>query len=82
MSSVVMVNILGSESSNGPYAVKGLTKLLAVPGVKLYIYGKKTARPQRKLGHITATGRTLMEALARASKARKAVELVPVGGVE
>jgi len=82
LSSAVMVNILGSENSNGPYAVKGLKKVLGVPGVKLYIYGKKIAKPWRKLGHITATGLTVNEALARATKARKAIELVPTGGTE
>jgi 5-(carboxyamino)imidazole ribonucleotide synthase len=80
LSPAAMVNILGPENSTGPYAVKGLTRLLGVPGVKLYIYGKKTSKPRRKLGHITATGRTVQEALARAAKARKAVELVPTGG--
>jgi 5-(carboxyamino)imidazole ribonucleotide synthase len=80
LSPAVMVNILGPENSNGPYAVKGLTRLLRVPGIKLYVYGKKTAKPRRKLGHVTATGRTVKEALARATKARKAVELVPTEG--
>jgi 5-(carboxyamino)imidazole ribonucleotide synthase len=75
-----MVNILGAEDSNGPYAVKGLARMLGVPGAKLYIYGKKTAKPRRKLGHITATGSTVKEALDRAAKARKAIELVPTGG--
>jgi 5-(carboxyamino)imidazole ribonucleotide synthase len=80
LSPAVMVNILGPENSNGPYAVKGLTRLLRIPGVKLYIYGKKTSKPRRKLGHITATGRTVREALARAAKARKVVELVSAEG--
>src|ERR671925_1405538 len=80
LSPAVMVNILGNEDLNGPYAVKGLSRLLGVPGVKLYIYGKKTSKPWRKLGHITATGKTINEALARATKARKMVELVPTGG--
>jgi 5-(carboxyamino)imidazole ribonucleotide synthase len=78
LSPAVMVNILGAEDSNGPYAVKGLKRLMSVPGVKLYIYGKKAAKPRRKMGHITATGSTIKEALARAAKARKAIELVPV----
>jgi 5-(carboxyamino)imidazole ribonucleotide synthase len=73
---VAMVNILGSANSNGPYALKGLTRLLDVPGAKLYVYGKKIATPGRKLGHITATGKTVKEALARATKARMAVELL------
>jgi len=76
---VVMVNILGSENLGGQYALKGLTQLFAVPGVKLYVYGKKTSRPGRKLGHITATGKTVKVALARASKARKAIKLVARG---
>lgn len=80
LSPAVMVNILGPENSNGPYAVKGLTRLLRVQGVKLYIYGKKTSKPRRKLGHITATGRTVKEALVRVTKARKAVELVSTEG--
>jgi 5-(carboxyamino)imidazole ribonucleotide synthase len=80
LSPAVMVNILGAEDSNGPYAVKGLARMLGVPGAKLYIYGKKTAKPRRKLGHITATGSTVKEALDRAAKARKAIELVPTGG--
>lgn len=80
LSPAVMVNILGPENSSGPYAVKGLKRLLNVPGVKLYVYGKKTSKPRRKLGHITATGRTVRDALARAAKARKAVELVATGG--
>lgn len=80
LSPAVMVNILGPENSNGPYAVKGLTQLLRIPGVKLYIYGKKTSKPRRKLGHITATGRTVKDALARAAKARKVVELVSAEG--
>jgi len=79
LSPVVMVNILGSENLVGQYALKGLTQLFAVPGVKLYVYGKKTSRPWRKLGHITATGKTVKVALTRASKARKAVKLIARG---
>jgi 5-(carboxyamino)imidazole ribonucleotide synthase len=71
----VMVNILGNEYFSGSYAMKGLRRVLSVPGVKLYVYGKMTSRPGRKLGHITATGRTVEEALMRAAKARNGFEL-------
>jgi 5-(carboxyamino)imidazole ribonucleotide synthase len=73
--SAVMVNILGNEGSNGSYTIRGLRPLLSVPGVKLYIYGKKTSKPGRKLGHITAIGSTVEEALMRAEKARNGIEL-------
>jgi len=71
----VMTNILGSEGISGPYIIHGLGSSLSVPGVKLYLYGKKTTKPNRKLGHITATGRTVNEALDRARKAKNGLEL-------
>jgi 5-(carboxyamino)imidazole ribonucleotide synthase len=75
----VMVNILGNERSTGSYSMKGLTRLLSVPGVKLYVYGKKTSKTGRKLGHIIATGRTVKEALMRAAKARNGLEILSKG---
>ena len=71
----VMVNILGNEHSTGSYVIEGLRRLLSVPGVKLYVYGKKTSKPGRKLGHITATGSTVEEALMRAANARTRFEV-------
>ncbi|MEM2141043.1 hypothetical protein [Nitrososphaera sp.] len=72
-----MVNILGPEGFEGMYVVEGLKSAMKVPGVALYIYGKQSSKPRRKLGHITATGRTAAEAIARATKARKSIKLVP-----
>jgi 5-(carboxyamino)imidazole ribonucleotide synthase len=71
----VMVNILGNEHSTGSYVIEGLRGLFSVPGVKLYVYGKKTSKPGRKLGHITATGSTAEEALIRAANARTRFEV-------
>lgn len=71
-----MVNILGPEGFEGPYAIEGLEKMFAISGVKLYIYGKKISKPKRKMGHITATAKTVRMALDRATRARKAIKLV------
>jgi 5-(carboxyamino)imidazole ribonucleotide synthase len=81
----VMVNILGTKRSSGCYALRGLADVLGEPGVKLYVYGKKTSKVGRKLGHITATGRSRREALRRAARARDRLkitseEFVPIGG--
>ncbi len=38
---------------------------LAVPGVRLHLYEKHTPRAGRKMGHLSATGATASEALAR-----------------
>jgi 5-(carboxyamino)imidazole ribonucleotide synthase len=44
---------------------------LAMPGVKLHLYGKSEPRPGRKMGHLTAIGATPdeAEALVRAARA-------------
>ena len=42
---------------------------LAVPGTRLFLYGKSSPRPGRKMGHLAAVGATPGEALARAQSA-------------
>lgn len=39
---------------------------LAVPTSRLHLYGKREARPGRKMGHLSAVGQTPQDALARA----------------
>jgi 5-(carboxyamino)imidazole ribonucleotide synthase len=43
------------------------------PDVKLHLYGKTEPRPGRKMGHLTATGRTVEEAQDRVIGARDAL---------
>jgi 5-(carboxyamino)imidazole ribonucleotide synthase len=47
-----MVNLLGETARSG--GTDGLRESLAVPGVQVHLYGKATARPGRKMGHVTA----------------------------
>ena len=75
-----MINILGPKGWQGSYSVDGLDEALAVPGTKLYVYGKSESKPQRKLGHITATGTNVKDALARAKKARASIRITPSEG--
>jgi 5-(carboxyamino)imidazole ribonucleotide synthase len=71
-----MMNILGPDGFGGNYGINGLSKALSIPCARLYVYGKKTSKPRRKLGHITATADTAKEALARARKFRSLVNIV------
>ena len=45
----------------------------AFPDVKLHLYGKDDPRPGRKMGHLTAMGRTVHEAQDRVIAARDAL---------
>ncbi|MDQ2666760.1 MAG: 5-(carboxyamino)imidazole ribonucleotide synthase [Gemmatimonadota bacterium] len=62
-----IVNLFGDSWANG--AVPRFDRALAVPGTRLFLYGKKGARAGRKMGHIAAVGETTDEALARATRA-------------
>jgi 5-(carboxyamino)imidazole ribonucleotide synthase len=43
------------------------------PRAKLHLYGKREARPRRKMGHFTVIGDTIDQALKDALAIRKAL---------
>jgi len=69
-----MANLLGDLWSNGePRWVDAC----AFPDVKLHLYGKTSARPGRKMGHLTAMADTREEAIRQVLAARGALTTVP-----
>ena len=62
-----MVNLLGDLWVNGE---PDWAAALAMPGVKLHLYGKGDPRVGRKMGHLTALGDSVDEAAAKALAAR------------
>ena len=67
-----MANLLGDlwmEDGTPPNWNAALT----TPAVNLHLYGKQTAKPGRKMGHLTATANTIEEARKRVESARDAL---------
>jgi 5-(carboxyamino)imidazole ribonucleotide synthase len=64
-----MVNLLGDEIGTG-LGVPGVADALRVPSVALHLYGKSTARPGRKMGHLTALADDPEQAYERAREAK------------
>lgn len=62
-----MVNLLGDLWADGEPAWEAA---LAMPDAKLHLYGKASARPGRKMGHITVLAPTREQARERALAAR------------
>ena len=48
-----MVNLLGEEGHTGVANYVGLEEVLAIEGTHVHLYGKKTTKPFRKMGHVT-----------------------------
>jgi 5-(carboxyamino)imidazole ribonucleotide synthase len=66
-----IVNLLGEVWLDAPGGKPDFAAALAVPGVRLHLYEKREARAGRKMGHLSATGATADEALARVLEAKK-----------
>ncbi|WP_164015142.1 5-(carboxyamino)imidazole ribonucleotide synthase [Pyxidicoccus trucidator] len=66
-----IVNLLGDLwlKEGGPR----FEQVLAMPGVRLHLYGKRDARKGRKMGHLSAVGTTPEDALARVKAAATAL---------
>ena len=74
-SPAVMLNLLGDLWFEGPAAAGPVARepdwpaVLALPGVRLHLYGKAEPRRARKMGHLTVTAATAAEARAVALQA-------------
>ncbi len=75
-SAAVMVNLLGDlwfqrdpHHSHEP----DWAELLAVPNLKLHLYGKHHARPGRKMGHFTVIGKDAQQVQESALAARRLI---------
>lgn len=69
---VVMVNLLGHGEGQG--TPSGMAEALSVAGVHVHLYGKALSKRGRKMGHVTALGQTVPEALATARRAADSLQ--------
>jgi 5-(carboxyamino)imidazole ribonucleotide synthase len=67
MKPAAMVNLLGELWADGEPDWAGA---LAIPDVKLHLYGKDSPQPGRKMGHLTAIADTVDVAVEKAIAAR------------
>jgi 5-(carboxyamino)imidazole ribonucleotide synthase len=63
-----IANLLGDLWADG--AVPDFGAALALPGIRLHLYGKTTARPGRKMGHLSATAANVDDARRLVLEAR------------
>ncbi len=70
-SAAVMLNLLGDLwlAADGSERTPPWAAVLALSGVHLHLYGKTSARPGRKMGHLTVTAATAADARATALQA-------------
>ncbi len=72
----VMVNVLGEKGFEGNATYQGIYEIMKWSGVHLHLYGKKTTKSFRKMGHVTVTANTLEEAINKAKKVKDTLKVV------
>lgn len=55
----VLLNLVGSEGYSGNVKVEGWDVAMATEGCHIHLYGKKTTKPFRKMGHATILNKNL-----------------------
>ena len=71
-----MINLVGEKEFNGPVIYDGLENLLSIPGVFPHLYGKEISKPFRKMGHITITGKNIVELKAKRDKIKGLIRVI------
>ncbi len=71
ISPCAIVNLLGEVWLDAPHGEPNFAAALTVPGVRLHLYEKHTARAGRKMGHLSSVGATAEEALERVLEAKR-----------
>ncbi len=70
LSPAVMVNLLGEGGREGKPVIQGLGRALSIPGLSFHFYGKKRARPFRKMGHVTILDEDVERAIDKAQEVK------------
>jgi 5-(carboxyamino)imidazole ribonucleotide synthase len=70
-----MINLLGEKGHEGEVYIEGLEEAMSIPGVYFHLYGKKTTKPFRKMGHITVCDENIEIAKQKARKLMKLVKI-------
>ncbi len=78
-SAAVMLNLLGDlwQDDQGQARIPDWAAVLALPGAHLHLYAKLSARPGRKMGHLTLTAPTPELARERALAAAAILGIAP-----
>lgn len=71
-----MINLLGEKGFEGEAFYEGLHTFLDIKGIHPHLYGKRTTKPFRKMGHVTIAGNTIDEVKALAHQALKGIRVI------
>ena len=72
----IMVNLVGAEGHTGNVVYQNIEKVLQIDGVTPHIYGKKTTKPFRKMGHVTIVNSNVDTARKIAQTVKETIRVI------
>ena len=72
----VMINLLGEKNNEGTAKYEGLVDAMKYKGVYIHLYGKKTTKPFRKMGHVTVIDDDISLAKKKAITVKDLIKIV------
>ncbi len=72
----VMINLLGEKGYEGNAQYEGLEEVLKIKGAHIHLYGKKTTKPFRKMGHVTVVDEHIHLAKAKAILIKNTLKVI------
>lgn len=72
----IMVNLVGEEGYTGDVVYQNMNEVLKINGVTPHIYGKKTTKPFRKMGHVTIVNQDINEARKIAQQVKETLKVI------
>ncbi len=72
----IMVNLVGAEGHTGNVMYQNIEKAMQIDGVTPHIYGKKTTKPFRKMGHVTIVNSNIDKAREIAQKVKETIKVI------
>ncbi|WP_370407783.1 5-(carboxyamino)imidazole ribonucleotide synthase [Tenacibaculum dicentrarchi] len=72
----IMVNLVGEEGYTGDVVYENMNTILKIDGVTPHIYGKKTTKPFRKMGHVTIVNEDIDIARQVAQQVKEKIRVI------
>ncbi|MGB1042166.1 MAG: 5-(carboxyamino)imidazole ribonucleotide synthase [Tenacibaculum sp.] len=72
----IMVNLVGAEGYTGDVHYQNIEEILKIDGVTPHIYGKKTTKPFRKMGHVTIVNQDINKAREIAQQVKETIKVI------
>lgn len=71
-----LLNVVGADGFTGDAKYEGLDDVLKMDNAFVHLYGKKTTKPGRKMGHITLVGKDRRELVHQAGVIKKLLRVI------